>query len=106
VTIIPEGISFRFYFELTDSAGLPLDITGYQSVIVNVTRPASTALALVATVTDDDTGKGYADATPAQMVGVGDWATWVTVTWATGKIVKTHAVALQMVKAGTVGVVA
>jgi hypothetical protein len=100
--ILPEGATFRFKFALTDCDGAAIPLTGYQTAVVKAKRPApAAALTLTATITDEAAGTGYADATAAQMVGVGDWAAWAVVSWADGRVVKSHGVAFRVVTEGT-----
>jgi hypothetical protein len=100
--ILPEGATFRFKFDLKDCDGAAIPLTGYQTAVVKAKRPSPAAqLVLTATVTSEAYGTGYADAAATDMVGVGDWSAWAVVTWADGRVVKSHGVAFRVVAEGT-----
>lgn len=101
--IVPVGISLRLNAELRTPEGQPVSLQGYDTAVIKLRPPApATAISLSAVIDDAASGKLHADATPAQLATVGEWAAWAVVTWPDGRVAKTYGTWLRVVAEGAV----
>ena len=98
---LPEGSSFRFRFTMTDNLGGATDLTGYSTAQVKLRKPDLTVVAINAVIDSAIDGSGHVDVPAATLTGQGHWVAWAVVTWADGRVVKSHGVGFTVVAEGT-----